>query len=525
MSSGRSARPPSPARSTRYCSRVPNECCRDAGAGPGRPARACCAARAGGRPRHTGHRGGGRPSSGQPGSASAADCRGAALPDLQGPVRRGLARSARPANAPGDCAEASRGRVRGPDPCGFRRGLRRLRADVPAPAGRGRSGVLPAVARPGRWPDRRVHVAAPLAARAQGGSARSRPAAAVRGAAARRGQGRRPAARGGTGMTVVVISGGLTFVIGLLILRPLSVTDGRLRLQAHAPDDDRRRELLRQLRDLDDDLAADKLTAGDHARLREPVEREAAAVLVRRTQGPAGTGVVTAKAPSGPVASGPDKGRGARGGARRWSRWAVTLLALAAAAAGIVVLLVSAVSTRHPGQTITGNSVAGAAPPERSRPGSSAPAAQSGRKPPTRQQLAAVAAAEAQVKQNPKDVSAHLTLAQAYAAAGASQLAAVEYLAVTRLDPTNAEANTNLALLAFEVGRPAQAKTMADRVLAANPNYPEALYVRGLIDLMGLRRPRAAERDFSAYLAVAPFGSHRTAAATLLALAQGQDHR
>jgi Tfp pilus assembly protein PilF len=129
------------------------------------------------------------------------------------------------------------------------------------------------------------------------------------------------------------------------------------------------------------------------------------------------------------------------------------------------------------------------------------------------------------VKQNPKDVNAHLALAEAYAAAGADQLAAVEYLAVTRLDPANAEANTNLALLAFQVGRAVQGKAMIDRVLAAHPNYPEALYVRGLIDLMGLRRPRAAARDFSTYLAVAPFGSHRTAAATLLALAQSQDHR
>ena len=66
---------------------------------------------------------------------------------------------------------------------------------------------------------------------------------------------------------------------------------------------------------------------------------------------------------------------------------------------------------------------------------------------------------------------------------------------------------------------------MVDRVLAADPKYPEALYVRGLINLMGLRRPRAAMSDFSAYLAVAPFGSHRTAAATLFALAQSQDHR
>ena len=101
----------------------------------------------------------------------------------------------------------------------------------------------------------------------------------------------------------------------------------------------------------------------------------------------------------------------------------------------------------------------------------------------------------------------------------------MEYLAVTRLDPANAEANTSLALLAFDVGRAAQGKAMVDRVLAADPRYPEALYVRGLINLMGLRRPRAAERDFSAYLAVAPFGSYRTAAATLLALAQTQDHR
>jgi cytochrome c-type biogenesis protein CcmH/NrfG len=332
-------------------------------------------------------------------------------------------------------------------------------------------------------------------------------------------------------MTVVVISGGLTFVIGLLVLRPLSATDGRPQLRAHARDDDRRRELLRQLRDLDDDLAAGKLTAGDHARLRDPVEREAAAVLGRRSGGPAGgTGVVTASTPTGSATSGPPKGRDARGGARRWSRWTVTLLALAGAAACIVILLVGAVSSRHPGQTITGNPVAGAAPvagrPGRpGGPGGSAPAAQTGRRSPTRQQLAAVAAAEAQVKHSPKDVSAHLMLAEAYAAAGASQLAAVEYLAVTRLDPTNAEANTNLALLAFEVGRAAQGKAMADRVLAANPNYPEALYVRGLINLMGLRRPRAAERDFSAYLALAPFGSHRTAAATLLALAQSQDHR
>jgi hypothetical protein len=326
-------------------------------------------------------------------------------------------------------------------------------------------------------------------------------------------------------MTVVIIAGALTFTLGLLILGPFPGKAGRPLAQGDDPEEDHRRALLRQLRDLDDDLAAGKLAADDHTRLREPVEREAAALVTAGLR----SGSVTAGLRSGPGTSRPRPGRGAGTEARRWSRRTATLLTLAAAAAGIAIVLVGAVSARRPGQTITGNSVAGAAPVAAS-PGAAAPAGQSGRTPstrtpPTRQQLAAVAAAEARVKQNPKDVSAHLTLAEAYAAAGASQLAAVEYLAVTRLDPANAEANTNLALLAFEVGRAAQGKAMVDRVLAADPKYPEALYVRGLISLMGLRHPRAAMSDFSAYLAVAPFGSHRTAAATLLALAQSQDHR
>jgi cytochrome c-type biogenesis protein CcmH/NrfG len=317
-------------------------------------------------------------------------------------------------------------------------------------------------------------------------------------------------------MTVVLITGGLTFVVGLLIFRPLSVTGGRLHIRAHTPDDDRRRALLRQLRDLDDDLAAGKLTEADRVRLRDPVERETAAVLQRKTQGPAaGTAVATSGLPKGC-----DIGREAR----RRHRRTVTLLALAGAAGIIMFLLVGAVSSRLPGQTITGNSVAGTTPAAGS-PSSPVPAFQSGSQSPSPQQLAAVAAAEARVKQDPKDASAHLALADAYAAADASQLAAVEYLVVTRLDPTNAEANTNLALLAFEVGRAAQGKAMVDQVLTAHPNYPEALYVRGLILLIGLRQPQAAERDFIAYLAVAPFGSHRTAVVTLLALAQSQGHR
>src|SRR5690349_10261034 len=89
-------------------------------------------------------------------------------------------------------------------------------------------------------------------------------------------------------MTIVLLIGGLAFGVGLLVLRPFAAAGppraagqvgGRSRDQAAGPAADRQRELLRQLRDLDDDLAAGKLSAGDHERLRWPVERAAAAVL------------------------------------------------------------------------------------------------------------------------------------------------------------------------------------------------------------------------------------------------------
>ncbi len=356
-------------------------------------------------------------------------------------------------------------------------------------------------------------------------------------------------------MTIVLLVAGLAFAVGLLVLRPFAVAGPagpavRPAGRVPGPADDQRRELLRQLRDLDDDLAAGKLSGDDHERLRRPVERAAAAVLTSAAK--ASTAKGTTREPAGAVAvAAPAVPPPDSGGARamgRWRRRSAILLIVAGAAAGVTVLLEHAVTPRTAGETISGTAVDGAGGgtsgpanhagtgsqvgmasqgnPINSAggPASPAPGASPSRKPPTRQQLMAVAEAEAVVKQNPKSVTAHLALASAYVSAGASQLAAVEWLAVTQLDPGNTEASTDLALLAFEVGRARQARTMVDRALATNPKYPEGLYVRGLIDLMGLRQPAAAVRDLNAYLAAAPYGSHRTDAVTLIALAQAQGH-
>jgi hypothetical protein len=154
-----------------------------------------------------------------------------------------------------------------------------------------------------------------------------------------------------------------------------------------------------------------------------------------------------------------------------------------------------------------------------STPATSAPAPPATSEPQlTDDQVAAVADALAQVKARPRDVAAHLALARAYASAQQPQLSTVEYLAVTKLDPTNDEANSALALVALGAGQPQAAKKLVDAVLRGHPRYPEALYTRGLIYVLGLHQGAPGVRDLRAYLAAAPFGAHRAAVETMLAM-------
>jgi len=316
-------------------------------------------------------------------------------------------------------------------------------------------------------------------------------------------------------MTGILLTAALVSLSVLVILRPLAL--GRpTSLTMVGSDVEARDRLLRQLRDLDNDLAAHKLDAADHARLREPVERAAADVLVNLS--------TAAAAQSAPAADRPaSRGAGTRQapGQRRanGSRLRTRLIALVAGAAvilGLGALLATSSTPRAPGATISGD----APPAERGSPGAgpAGSATGSGASAATPEQLAEVSAAEASVKRDPKDPEAHLALARAYEAAAAPQLATIEYLAVTQLDRANPEANAALALVALAAGQPEQGKKLVDTALAAHPGHPEALYARGLVQLMGLGQLAAGQRDLKAYLANAPFGSHRDTVETLLAM-------
>ncbi len=118
------------------------------------------------------------------------------------------------------------------------------------------------------------------------------------------------------------------------------------------------------------------------------------------------------------------------------------------------------------------------------------------------------------------DVAARLDLGKQYLDAGRVREATNEYLAALKLDPGNVEANTNLALLLFQSGLAELALRSVDRALATDPRYPEALYAKGLIQLMGLRDAKAAVANLRAYLDAAPFGSHRDTVQQLLQLAE-----
>jgi tetratricopeptide (TPR) repeat protein len=293
-------------------------------------------------------------------------------------------------------------------------------------------------------------------------------------------------------MMFAFLVGSLCTLIAASLIRPFLATRHRpghsSRAGTQAP-----QELLRQLRDLDDDLAAGRILESDHRRLRGPLELRAADALHARDP--------MAAERHRPVAQRTDRdaGRSVPAGRARGGL-AVAVASLAVVAIG--ALLLGAVEQRAPGTVVT------------ARPAGSAPSAGDG----SAGRPAAVEVALRKVRSHPRQASAHVELARAYTEARQPQLAAVEYLAATRLDPGNAEADTALALVAFKAGSARQADALVTRALAEHPGYPEALYTRGLIRAMGLHHPAAATRDLRAYQHAAPHGSHRTTVATVLAL-------
>ena len=262
--------------------------------------------------------------------------------------------------------------------------------------------------------------------------------------------------------------------------------------------EERRRTLLRSLADLEESWRSGALEETEYVRLRRETEGRIAQLLRAidarsiATQGSAiardgARGRVRAAvgetaAGGGDVVPAPSSGR--------VPSWVVAVL-LVATVGSVVVTGVLRVA--EPGASPEAPSAAGDDP---------------------------FAFFEDRVERHPNDVAARLDLAHRYLDAGRIEEALAEYAVVLELDPDDAEARARIGMILYLSDRPEDALESVDRALETAPNYPEALFIRGVVQLCGLDRPNASIGSFERYLEAAPFGAERAIAQDLIADAE-----
>jgi len=248
--------------------------------------------------------------------------------------------------------------------------------------------------------------------------------------------------------------------------------------------------LLRSIADLDTEREAGNLDEERYRALKDDYTARAAAVLRSIEEG---RDAVPAPAPV------PRKRKLFTGGA---------VLAFVIVA-GLV--LNAAAGKRHGDQTITGNAQSNGAQSNGAQSSTTLPSGPDADK-------ARRDALERQVREHPDDAAAHLDYARYLLEAGELTEAVKEYVATAQLDPKNAEANAYAGWVTFlaaqsENADPKTAAELTDRALlrldaavAAGPDYPDAHFFRGMVQLRGKNNPKAAIPDFERYLVLVPDG-------------------
>jgi len=170
------------------------------------------------------------------------------------------------------------------------------------------------------------------------------------------------------------------------------------------------------------------------------------------------------------------------------SRGLVTLGATAFIAAALVIPAVIALAPRRAGSELTGGSVT---------------------TPTTDVETARARAAAA-----PADPAALVDLGDALLAEGLGSAAAEQYRAALERDPRSVRALLGVAVILLDADRPDAAVNALDRVLASEPNQPDALVTRGLawLRIDGALSARARD-DLVKFMAIAA-GDPRAAMVT-----------
>jgi cytochrome c-type biogenesis protein CcmI len=255
------------------------------------------------------------------------------------------------------------------------------------------------------------------------------------------------------------------------------------------PASDLRHELetrYEAIAELDEDLAANRLSAEDHSRLKAELERGAAALLARIE------------------ASESDRAKPAPRQTRERSRKAEALTpprsspkpSLLAAGAILILLLGLALGLLLPRLFTSSPSKAG---------------------PDDRQ-----AQFERALQQHSSDVKALLALGHAALDEGQGLQAVQAYKNVLDLEPKNAEALTHIGILLAQGGHVEQALAHFDKALAVQPTYSHALWDKAHILYQMKQDYRGAIATWERFLEINPSGEDADRARALIIEAKGR---
>jgi len=114
---------------------------------------------------------------------------------------------------------------------------------------------------------------------------------------------------------------------------------------------------------------------------------------------------------------------------------------------------------------------------------------------------------KARVAKNPRDIAALVELGNLYADAAKYEQAAAYYASALALDPSNPDVRNDEAATLHATGHDLDALREVDRVLAQRPNFPQALFNRGII-LGSMGRRSDAVVAYRAFLRAAPKDQH-----------------
>jgi cytochrome c-type biogenesis protein CcmH/NrfG len=222
-----------------------------------------------------------------------------------------------------------------------------------------------------------------------------------------------------------------------------------------------RDQALRDLVDLDRQVAVGELPDDVAAELRSRYERAAAATLAQLAETSEESALATD-----------------RSSAR--ARWGAYALALAVAAFAAVVLLPTYLGERVAGGAVSGNEALGFPAPDEEQSAPRDPSTV------TDEEMEAV------IAENPGVVGMRLALAHRYLDAADYLAAARHYVVALDQEPRNVEAQAHYGWLLMQLDEPEQAAEYVDGALAQDPQHVEALWFRANIALYGLSDPATA---------------------------------